>query len=215
MPQIAVAVADAQRLFAQSLSRSLQEFGDLDIAHGGSTTGREIVSEVGRRRPDVALIDFWISDMDGPAAARAVLKVSPSTRVLFLTEFVIGPVQKSQMRAAGALWYLDKGLALRQVVDAIRAAAATPAPPEVNGDAEAGERVCRLMTLTTREIEVLQILRSGRSPQEVADELSISAGTVKNHIHKILVKTKTQSQVEAMVLAEDEGFISRPVVGPG
>ena len=210
MGPITVAVADAERLFAEALTFALREHADLDVSDACSTTGRAIVSEAVRRPPDVALIDFWIADMAGPAAARGVRKVSPSTRVLFLTEFFIGPVQLEDAQRAGALWFLRKTLGLEEVVEAIRAAAATPAPPATESGQQTPERVGRLLTLTAREIEVLQVLRKGVSLRDAADELSISTGTVKNHIHKILVKTNVRNQVEAMIMAEDEGFISCP-----
>jgi len=209
VPQLAVAVADGQRLFAEGLGRALRAQADLDVSDECATTGRAILRCVARRKPDVALIDFWIADMAGPAAARAIRNISPSTRVLFLTEFLIGPVQRAQARAAGALWFLRKDLALDEIVAAIRAAALTPVPPEHHeADAQAADRVRRLMTLSVREIEVLQVLRRGLSPQEAAAEFSISSGTVKNHIHSILVKTNTRNQLEALLLAEGEGWIS-------
>lgn len=207
---LAVAVADSQRMFAEGLVRCLQDHAGLDVSQEISTTGREIVREVARRNPHVVLLDFWISDMAGPAAARALLKVAPSTKVLFLTEYFIGPVERQRARASGALWFLRKDLALHDVVVAIRAAAATPARLEPTATDERGpDRVSRLTTLTAREIEVLQVLRRGLSIREVADQLSISAGTVKNHIHNILVKTQAHNQVDAMMIAEQEGFISR------
>lgn len=208
MASIAVAVADAQRLFAEALAASLQAEDDLEVSEAPSTTGRQLLREVARRKPEVALIDFWVRDMAGPAAARAIAKASPATRVLFLTEFAIGPRQLAQARAGAALAFLRKDLPLAEVVAAVRAAAATPTPPIRPADAAAGERADLLMTLSVREIEVLQMLRQGFSPREAAAELSISPGTVKNHIHNILVKTKAGSQLEAVLLAEAEGFIS-------
>jgi len=205
---LTVAVADAQRMFAEGLVQSLQNHVGLDVHSEISTAGREIVAEVGRRKPDVVLLDFWISDMAGPAAARAILKASPLTKVLFLTEYFIGPLQAKQARSSGALWFLWKDLALNDVVTAIRAAAATPAAEVMARDDRPADRVGRLLTLTAREIEVLQVLRRSQSIRAVADQLSISAGTVKNHIHNIMVKTQAHNQVDIMMMAEEEGFIS-------
>lgn len=199
-----MAVAHPQRLFAEALVRSLQAHADLEVSQEISLTGRAIVREVARRPPDVALVDFWIGDMAGPAAVRGIVKASPRTRVVLLTEFLMGPVQREQVRSCGASGLLPKEIGLQQVVEAVRAAAVAPVVP---GDQGAGGG-CRVAALTTREIEVLQVLRRGLSPREAAEVLSISAGTVKNHVHSILVKTKARTQVEAVLLAEEEGFIS-------
>lgn len=200
-------VADSQRLFAESLVFALQEHGEFDIVPEWSITGRQVLRHVAEHKPDVALIDFWITDMAGPPTARAVLRLSPSTRVLFLTEFFIGPVQRQEAATAGALWFLNKDLPLNSVVNAIHAAAATSPAPRPPDDATP-DWVLRLMSLTSREIEVLQLLRQGNSYREVSKELMISPGTVKNHLHKIVVKTGVASPVEAMIIAEAEGFIS-------
>lgn len=202
---IKVAVADAQRLFAESLAAALDEEADLVVSPVCSTSGREIVREAARRPPDVALIDFWISDTAGPGAAQAVMQAAPCARVLFLTEYFIGPVQVEQARRSRALGFVGKGLGLHDIAAAIRSAAATPIPPQLDGH---DVRATLVQGLSTREIEVLQLLRRGLAPKEVADELSISAGTVKNHIHRILAKTRVRSQVEAMMMAENEGLIS-------
>ena len=128
---------------------------------------------------------------------------------MFLTESSIGPIQREQGQTAGGLEFLHKDLALEDVVHSIRTAAATPVPRDLaRGDGRAAERVRRLMTLSARELDVLQVLRTASSSREAATKLSISSGTLKNHVHNILVKTEARSQLEALIMAEEEGWIS-------
>jgi len=238
MGRIGVVVADAQRLFVESMSRALQEHPDLNVSQGRSTTGREAVKEVTRFKPDVALLDFWITGLRGPAATRAILKVLPAVKVFFLSEFFIGPGQIKEAHAAGAIGFLRKDLALETVVAAVRDAnrcspgdidGLLPAQeawptvpgsgpdrpteaqrphPGLAGDDRSEDRSRRLTTLTNREIEVLQLLRQGLATKQLARELSITVGTLKNHIHNIIVKTGASTQLEAVNIAEEGGYIS-------
>jgi DNA-binding NarL/FixJ family response regulator len=196
-------------MFAEGLACALSDHADFDVSEKCSTSVSEILRCVAGRRPGVALVDFWISDIPGPAVARAILNVSPLTRILFLSELSVGPVEREQAQAAGALSFLPKEhLAIDDVVATIRSVAATPVARSLRQGDDHTERVLLLMTLSPREVEVLQSLRRCLSLREVATELSISPGTVKNHIHNVLVKTKSRSQLEAMIVAEEEGWIS-------
>ncbi|HUR18237.1 MAG TPA: response regulator transcription factor [Acidimicrobiales bacterium] len=205
-PQITVAVAHRQRLFAEGLVRALQHHPGLKVFRQWSTTGAQVIKEVGRLKPDVALIDFWIADVPGPAAVKAALQLSPATQVLFLTEFFIGPLQWNQARACGARWFVPKDFSFDQIVTAIRAAAAD-ARPRTNEELPTAGGRRGLTTLSPREIEVLQVLSRGSSIRAAANELSISAGTVKNHVHNILEKTGARNQIEVLIIAKEEGLI--------
>ncbi|MFN2606561.1 MAG: LuxR C-terminal-related transcriptional regulator [Acidimicrobiales bacterium] len=208
---ITVLVADAQRLFADALITALSRQPDLRPSAECPTTGPATIQLLGRLRPDVALVDYWMPAMEGPAVTRAAASSSPRTKVLLLS-WLHGPIQIREALASGAAGFLPKSIGLDELEAAIRRAhqgeplVYGPQLAKLAGDIEAryqdaSEQTGRLDTLSPREVEVLQLLGDGRTPHEIAEALFISQGTVKNHIHRILRKTGAQSQLEAVAMA--------------
>lgn len=214
---ISVLVGDGQLLLAEALASALRQFPDFKVFPEHHTTGRETVEAVVRLRPDVVLLDYWMPGMDGPAATRAIHAWAPATKVLMLSWFH-GPRQVQEALAAGAVGFLPKSLTLQQVVLSIHRAIA--GDPLVYADRladmvdvisdryeEALERWQRLMKLTPREVEILQVLCQGRPAKQAAKELRITVGTLKNHVHNILQKTGAATQLQAINMARHEGLI--------
>lgn len=206
-----VVVADAQRLFGEALAAALHAEAGFQVPVGCPTTGSDTIDLIERVRPDVSLVDFWLPDMDGAAVVRAVQARSPGARVLVLSWFH-GPGQINAAMEAGAAGFLPKGLSLVQVIDAVHRAAATEGRVyarelaelvrQIEGKADEAQAVAdRFATLTARELDILRFLNEGLSMTEVGEQLGIKAGTVKNHLHKILAKTKSGSRAEALAAA--------------
>ncbi|HUP70378.1 MAG TPA: response regulator transcription factor [Acidimicrobiales bacterium] len=219
---IVVLVADGQRLFAESLGSALAHHGGFYVIGEHPTNGGGAVEAVMRHRPDVVLLDYWIPGMDGPAAAHAIASWSPGPKVLILSWFH-GQIQVQKALAVGVAGFLPKSLSLAQVAAAIgRAHAGEPlvfAEQLSNLVADIDQRYDDalrrgelLRLLTSREVEILQVLATGRPGREVAAELSIALGTLKNHVHKILAKTGARTQLEVINMARHEGLIRD--VGP-
>lgn len=229
MVSIGVVVADGQRLFAEALGRALDDYDDLDVAPIYPTTGREAVAAVTQFKPSVLLVDYWIPEMNGPSVAQSVRVQSVATTVLFLAGFHVGPCQVREAREAGGAGFLRKGVPLDQVAHEVRVAAQprtadereigdvlSTGPDTITGlcthlnhrGRDADDHVKRLTILTAREIEILQILRHGLPAKELARRLGITVGTLKNHIHSMVVKAGVSTQMELLEIAEEEGFIS-------
>jgi len=217
VPATTVLVADAQRLFAEALAMALRGQRDLEVFDAHPTDGHDAVRSVMRLKPDVAVLDLWMPGMSGPAAARAISTWSAETKVLILSWFH-GPVQVQEALAAGVIGFLPKGVRVAQVAEAIRRAARGEAVvyaeelfemvDGINRRARLGEgRWDRLMTLSSREVEILQKLSTGRPAKQAARELSIAMGTLKNHIHNILVKTGAETKLEAINMARAVGLV--------
>ncbi len=218
-----VLVADAQRLFAESLAIAMR-VSAFEVVDEYPSTGLAAAKLVVQERPDVALIDYWMSDMDGPAATRAIQAWAPGTTVLLLSWFR-GPSQVHEALSAGAAGYLPKSLPFPQLVDAVRRASAGESPVYQRHlgrlahaiDQRAEEALAtqkRLFALTQREVQILQLLNQGLAAKQVAQLLSITVGTVKNHIHKILLKTGASTQAEAMAMGRRARLITDETMLP-
>lgn len=212
-----ILVADGQRLFAESLAEALSRRPGFAIVPDHPIRGHEALEAVRHHRPDVVLYDFWLLDVDGPAATRLIHEWAPTTKVLLLSWYH-GPSQVHRAVEAGATGFLPKSLSLSQVEYAIRRAVAGEdlvysdeligLVDAIEGRAVASEeRWSRFSSLTPRELDVLRKLAEGWTGKELARQLSIKIGTLKNHIHSILDKTGARSQLEAVTLARHEGLI--------
>lgn len=216
-----ILVADGQLLFAESLADALSRRPGFRIVPDRPTRGHDALEAVRRHQPEVVLYDFWLLGVDGPAATRLIHEWAPGTKVLLLSWFH-GPSQVHGAVEAGATGFLPKSLSLLQVEHAIRRAVAGDDlvySEELMGlvDAIEGravvseERWARFSSLTPREVDVLRKLAEGWTGKELARELSIKLGTLKNHIHNILAKTGARSQLEAVTLARHEGLVKDSV----
>jgi DNA-binding NarL/FixJ family response regulator len=209
---IRIVVADDHPIVRDGLVAVLSTQADFDVV-GEATTGVELVEQVQRLQPDVALIDLEMPEMDGVAAIRRAREHIPGTRFIVLTAFdtddrIIGALE------AGAQGYLLKGAPRGEIFNAIRVVSAGGsllqplvasrllrrfAAPETPG----------VDALTSREMEVLHLLAQGRLNKEIASTLSISERTVKFHVSAIMAKLGAGNRTEAVAVAVQRGLIAR------
>lgn len=215
---IRVLVADAQRLFAEAVGIALATVADMDVVPEYPTNGADALDAACRHEPHVVVLDYWLPGMGGASCTRALLQTTGAAKVL-LVSWLHGGQHVQEALAAGAVGFLPKSLDFEQLVEAIRRTAQGDGVvfPEELASLVKGverraedfeERAQKLATLTRRELEVLQLLGRGLAPKEIAAQLSISVGTVKNHVHKILIKTGAKSQVEAILIARSHRVIT-------
>lgn len=214
---IRVLIADAQLLFADALGIALDRHDDLDICPDHATGGREAIEAARSKRVDVALVDYWLPDMDGPAVARTLGVQAPRVKVLHLSWFH-GPPQIQESLESGAVGFLPKSVRASLVAEAVRRAHAGESPvfeEQLKGllntiatrQAYLADMQQRLAALTPRQLEILRLVGAGLMVNEVAKRLGLAEGTVRTHIHNILEKTGARSQLEAVSFARDEGLI--------
>jgi DNA-binding NarL/FixJ family response regulator len=214
-----VVIADDQALVRGGFSMILGAAGINVVAEAAN--GTEAVTEVLRHRPDVALMDIRMPEMDGLEATRRIL-AAPATRgcrVIILTTFDLDQYVYAAL-TAGASGFLLKDVSPEQLIAAVRLVRA--------GDALLAPSITRrlierfapatdpravhadLSELTPRELEVLRLLARGLSNAELADELTLSEATIKTHVARILAKLQLRDRVQAVVLAYETGL-----AGPG
>jgi DNA-binding NarL/FixJ family response regulator/class 3 adenylate cyclase len=222
---ITVVIADDQRLLRAGFRVILDAEPDIEVI-GEAPDGRVAVDIVTRRRPDVALLDIRMPELDGLAAARRILSDQRlTTAVVMLTTFDVSEYIYEALRI-GASGFLLKDTPADRLLDAVRVAAAGDAliAPSITRRLIAQfARAARphqsgtppeLAELTERELDVLRLLARGLSNTEIADKLILGENTIKTHVGRIFSKLGLRDRVQAVVLAYETGLVE-PELTPG
>jgi DNA-binding NarL/FixJ family response regulator len=204
---IKVVIADDHSLVRQGLRRYLELAGDIRIV-GEASTGAEVIAEVERQSPDVALLDIRMPDMDGLEAAATICGKFPDVSVIMLTAYDDRQLVVDAVRA-GAKGYVLKARDAEHLTQTVRLVAAGNLVIDPNlvvvlaeELSTAKQRDRKAETLTGREIEILQLLAFGHTNRDIAGKLFISPDTVKTHLEHIYQKLgatdRTAAVAEAM-----------------
>lgn len=200
---IKVLIAEDQGLVRGALAALLGLEGDIDVvAEVGR--GDEVVARALESRPDVALLDIEMPGLDGLAAAAQLRRALPGCRVLILTTFG-RPGYLRRAMEAGASGFLLKDAPSTELASAIRRAAAGG---RVVDQALAVEALSEGSNpLTEREREVLAATVDTATIADIAAQLSLSQGTVRNHLSAAIQKVGARNRAEAARIALERGWI--------
>jgi two-component system, NarL family, response regulator DesR len=200
---IKVLLADDQHLVRGALAALLTLEGDIEVvAEVGR--GDELVQAAREAGAEVALVDVEMPGLDGLAATAALHAAVPSCRVLILTTFG-RPGYLRRAMEAGALGFMVKDAPPEQLADAIRRVASGErvVDPVLAAESLAGGA----NPLTGREQDVLAAARGGATVADIARQLYLSEGTVRNYLSSAIAKTGTRNRVEAVIHAEQHGWL--------
>lgn len=202
--RIRILVADDHSVVREGLVSLIKRKADMTVV-GEASNGREAVDLWKEHRPDVALLDLRMPELEGVGAIKEIREVDESARIIVLTTFD-GDEDIYRAIKAGAKAYLLKDTAREALMECIRKvhAGETCIAPALA--AKLAERVSG-EALSTRELEVLQRIAAGRSNKEIGAELFISEGTVKSHVKSIFAKLDVISRTEAVATASRRGLI--------
>ena len=156
-------------------------------------------------KPDVTLMDLRLPGMSGSDTIQAIRSEFPDARIVMISTYVCDEEIYGALQA-GAMAYLVKSVQREELTTAIRKAAAGQRHIPAEVAARLADRVSRSQ-LSTREIEVLRLLVSGRRNREIASALDITEGTVKLHVSSILGKLGATDRTEAVTVALQRGIV--------
>ena len=200
---IRLLLADDQAMVRGALATLLGLEPDMEVvAEVGS--GDEVVAAARASKPDVALVDVEMPGLDGIAATAALHEAMPGVRVLIVTTFGRPGFLRRALQA-GASGFVVKDTPARQLAEAVRRvhAGLRVVDPALAADSLAGGE----SPLTARETEVLIAAREGGSVADIARDVSLSEGTVRNHLSSAIGKTMARNRADAVRIADEYGWL--------
>jgi DNA-binding NarL/FixJ family response regulator len=219
---IRILLVDDQKLIRQGMHTLLTMEGDLEVV-GEASNGVDAIAAVEQFRPDVVLMDVRMPQLDGVAATRAITERFPNVAIIILTTFDDDEYVFEGLKA-GARGYLLKDVGSEEIAAAIRVVAAggalmqpsiarkvmaefgrmagSRASPTLPASPPSPAQSTLPEPLTERELDVLRALASGLSNREIAEQLVITEGTVKNHVSNLLAKLNARDRTQAILRAQ-------------
>ena len=217
-----LAIVDDHELARESLQNMLSDEIDIEIV-GEAANGRQALLLCSRLRPDLILMDVRMPEMDGLAATKEVKQRYPEISVMMLTMHE-NPDYLLEALKAGAAGYVLKDAPQDDIIEAVRRVrnGESPLDPELaarllrrlasEGEMRRGTRGPNgpddaVEPLTPRELEVLGLMKLGRTNRQIAADLVISLGTAKNHVEHIISKLGVSDRTQAVVKALELGIL--------
>lgn len=201
---IRVMCVEDHRIVREGLALIVNQEPDMKMV-GSCASGDEAVEVFKTVRPDVTLMDLRLGATSGVDAIKAIRRVDPNARIVVLTMYE-GDEDIYRAHQAGATTYLLKDTLSSDLVRVIRQVhdGERPVLPEVQ--ARLAERAS-MPTLTSREVEVLQLISQGLRNKEVGAMLGITEGTVQIHVKNIFAKLQVNDRTGAVQVAVRRGLI--------
>lgn len=203
-PVIRVMCVEDHRIVREGLALIINQEADMKMV--GSCASVDEALELYRTvQPDVTLMDLRLGSASGVDAIKAIRQVNPQARIIVLTMYE-GDEDIYRAHQAGATTYLLKDTLSSDLVRVVRDvhAGQRPVVPEVQ--ARLAERAS-MPTLTSREIEVIQLISQGLRNKEVGAMLGITEGTVQIHVKNIFAKLSVNDRTGAVQVAVRRGLI--------
>jgi two-component system response regulator DesR len=201
--KIRILLAEDQAMVRGALTALLRLEEDIEVVAEVSQ-GHQVLAAAMKSQPDVALLDVEMPGADGLTAAQALHKNLPSCRIVILTTFGRSGYLRRAMES-GAVGFLLKDAPAEQLAVAIRRVMA--GERVVDPDLALSALSDGDNPLTPRERDVLRSSLDGASIADIATQLYLSEGTVRNHISTAIQKLNVQNRIEAAQLAKGKGWI--------
>ncbi len=201
---INVYLADDQQMLNSALVALLELESDITVV-GSALDGNQALADIKRLNPDVAILDIEMPKLTGLEVASTLQEENSSTQVIILTTFA----QQHYFQQAVAYdvaGYLLKDNTSQSLIANIHSIVAGNRvfDPELVQSVLTAD----INPLTDRELEILQLIKSGTSTKNIAEQVYLTEGTVRNYVSSILSKTGTHSRIEAVNVAEANKWLS-------
>ncbi len=208
MGQIRILIADDHEVVRMGIKALLQQHPDLRVIAEAST-GEEAVQQAVAHHPDVVVMDIRMPGLSGVDACRKIVQQLPETRVIMLTSFAEDELLFAAIRA-GASGYVLKRIGSDDLVRTIQAvgrgeSALDPAVTEAVfkevRQAEKDKLSAVFADLSAQEMRVLALIADGLTNREIAGQLFLGEGTVRNYVSNLLSKLHLANRAEAAAFA--------------
>ena len=202
--KISIMVIDDQAVVRQGFVSLINTVPDMEVIAEG-INGQEAIDLYNQHKPDITLIDLRMPVVGGVEAIAAIRRDFPDARLIVLTTYD-GDEDIYRSLQAGARGYLLKDVFFEELETAIR----TVHGGSRHIPAAIAERLAERMAssdLTSREMEVLELIVRGQSNKEIGASLAISEATVKSHINNILSKLGVTDRTQAVTTALQRGLV--------
>jgi DNA-binding NarL/FixJ family response regulator len=202
--KIRIVCIDDHPIVREGLASIIALQSDMEMA-GGAESGTQGLALFRRLKPDIALVDLRLPDMNGHELTRQILEHSPGARIIVLSSFE-GDADIERALAAGARGYVVKGVPREELLGAIRAVHS--GKKHIHGSV--AEKLAEHMgseKLSERELQVLKEMAAGKRNKEIGAILSIAEDTVKMHVRNVLEKLQVNDRTEAVTVALRRGIL--------
>lgn len=207
--RIRVMIVDDHEMVRSGLAVFLEINDDFELV-GEASNGAEAIRLCDERHPDILLMDLVMPGTDGITAMQRIREAHPDIQMIALTSFKDEELVRAALQA-GAIGYLLKNVSIDELANALRNAYAGKSTLAPEATQVLIESVTRPPApghdLSQREHEVLALMVKGMSNPEIAETLTISRSTVKNHISSILSKLHVTRRSEAIALALNHNLV--------
>lgn len=206
-------IADDHDLARAGVRAMLTNQDGLEVV-GEASNGREALELCRTLKPDLALLDVRMPEMDGLTTCHAIKRECPATRVILVTmhesvEYLLDALK------AGAVGYILKDISQQEFIEAVQVVLQGESLLNKDIVVQLLKRLSnglprqeeKANPLSTREREVLQLLIQGQTNREIAENLVVSVSTIKVHVEHILAKLGVSDRTQAAVRAIERGLI--------
>ncbi|MBK7668474.1 MAG: response regulator transcription factor [Sphingobacteriaceae bacterium] len=202
-----IIIVEDDHIIRNAFVTLIQQSGDYTVANAYSNA-EAAIKNVKDDAPDICLMDIELPGMNGIEAIPKIKALSPNTQVVVVTVYENDDLVFKAL-CEGASGYLTKNMPPQKLIDSLKELE--------NGGAPMSTNIARLVVssfhknrqspLTARELEVLELLSSGKSYSTIADQLFVDKETVKSHIKNIYLKLEVHSKAEAIEKAKKSKYI--------
>lgn len=203
-----ILIADDHPMFREGVVHSLESEPDFEII-GQASSGEEAVEMLKEKLPDVVLLDITMPGEGGIATTKTISVNYPVVKIIILT----GSEDDDDLINAlkvGASGYIVKGIAAKELVNAVRAVAngGTYISPDMVGsllrDLRKPQTSDPMSALSEREHQILELVAKGMSNRDIGDQLYLAEKTIKHYMTNILEKLHVTSRVQAALIAQNK-----------
>jgi len=207
---IRILVVDDHAIVREGLITILTQEPDFEVV-GEAVDGVSALEAVERLKPTVVLLDMRMPGMDGIEVCRHITTRFAGTRVIILTAFLDSETINRCIQA-GATGYVVKDVERTDLKESIRGVARGEAFLDRKAHTVVVERLKRdgdrnRVVLNEREVSILKLMAEGCTNRQIATQLYVSEGTIKDQLQKIMDKLGATNRVSALYVATKEGLI--------